>query len=89
MVEATRYIVGGLIALIGAWFIVASLFTIFTKREGRTSLMPFIGPLAFIGGVAITPLPFSHWLWLAFLVDINTIAIPSMVMFLFLSSEDE
>ncbi len=75
--DIVRYIAGGLIALFGAYIIVGTyitLFTkIFTKKEGGMSLVPLIAPLAFVGGVAITPLPFSHWLWLAFFVDLNTI----------------
>ena len=94
MLEATRYIVGGLIALFGTFVIICSFLIIFTKtkREGGYSLVPLIGPIAFIGGVAITPLPFNHWLWLAFLFDVNTMAIPSMAVISLFSpspSEDE
>ncbi len=92
MVEAIRYIVGGLIALFGMFVIISPFLVMFTKREGSYSLVPLIGPIAFIGGVAITPLPFSHWLWLAFLFDINTMAnLIQAVTSLFSSphSEDE
>ena len=97
MIEIITYIAGGLIALFGAFVIISPILMLITNtnRKGGFSLMPLIGPAAFIGGVAVTPLPFSHWLWLAFLVDMNSLAIPSAVTFwvkyLFSSSpfEDE
>ena len=87
--DIVRYIAGGLIALFGAYIMISTYITLFTKKEGGMSFVPLIAPLAFVGGVAITPLPFSHWLWLAFLVDLNSLAIPSTVKFLFSSSPPE
>ncbi len=89
--DIVRYIAGGLIALFGAYIMISTYITLFTKKEGGMSFVPLIAPLAFVGGVAITPLPFSHWLWLAFLFDLNTIAIPGYAVSLFLPppSEDE
>ena len=87
--DIVGYIAGGFIALFGAYIIVITYVGLFTKKEGGMSLVPLIAPLAVVGGVAITPLPFSHWLWLAFLVDLNSLAIPSTVKFLFSSSSPE
>ena len=95
MIEIIRYIAGGLIALFGAYVIISPILMLITNtnRKGGFSLIPLIGPAAFIGGVAVTPLPFSHWLWLAFLVDMNTLAIPAAATFwaksLFSSSPSE
>ncbi len=86
--DIARYIVGGSFALLGAFIIFSTYVAVFKKRagDGGYSLIPLIGPLAFIGGVAISPISFSHWLWLVFLIDINSIAIPAMAAALFSSS---
>ncbi len=79
MIETLRYIAGGFVALFGAFIIVGTYITIFTKstKKGGTSLVPLVGPLAIVGGIAITPLPFSHWIWVVFLIDLNTTLIPA------------
>lgn len=79
MVDVIRYAAGGCLSLLGVAFIGCTYAALFSKREGGYSFIPFVGPLALISGIAITPLPFSHWLWLAFLVDLNSVAIPASV----------
>ena len=86
--DIARYIVGGSLALLGAVIVFSTYVAVLRKRagDGGYSLIPLIGPLAFIGGVAISPISFSHWLWLVFLIDINTIAIPATVAAMFSAS---
>ena len=57
MMEVIRYLAGGLFTLFGAFVIIATYITMFTKIKsgGGTSMVPLVGPLAFIGGIAITP----------------------------------
>ena len=78
MIETLRYVAGGLIAFFGAFIIVGTYITILTKttEKSGTSLVPLVGPLAIVGGIAVTPLPFSHWIWAVFLIDLNTMLIP-------------
>ena len=77
--EALRFVLGGALLLFGV-FIVATNYVrqLANFRAGKrggngSSPAPFIGPLFIVVGYAALPVGFSGWIFLAFLVDPDTL----------------
>ena len=81
-----RAIIGIILILFGAYIIILNFIRQFNnakKKDGKySSPAPFIGPLCIVIGYAILPIKFSWLIFLAFVIDPDTIIIIASIPFL-------
>ena len=81
--EIIRWIFGSILLLFGGYVssfgIIRAVINFKNKKRGinrHISGMPIIGPLLFIGGWYITPLPWSWFVLLILILDVDTLLLP-------------
>ena len=87
--EVLRYLFGGALLLFGIFVVVSNyvrqISNIRTRRKGGkwSSPAPIVGPLFIIVGYAVLPVGFSNWIFLAVVLDpdtvITVIGLPSLI----------
>ena len=71
-------ILGSLVLLFGLFIVVMSYARQIQNSRNRetasySSPVPFVGPVFVVVGYAASPLPFSPWIFLVFLLDLDTL----------------
>jgi len=87
--EIIRWIFGSILLLFGGYVssfgIIRAVINFKNKKRGidrHVSGMPIIGPLVFIGGWYITPLPWSGFVLLILILDFDTLLLPVGLVYL-------
>ena len=74
-----RYLFAGALILFGLFIVIANYVRLITnyrnrKKDGHwSSPAPIIGPLFVIIGYSVLPLEFSNWIFLAVILDPDTV----------------
>ena len=87
--EVLRYLIGGALLLFGVFVVITNYVRQISnfrnrKKDGHwSSPAPVLGPLLIIVGYAALPIEFSNWVFLAVILDpdtvITVIGLPSFI----------
>ena len=74
-----RYLFAGALLLFGLFIVVTNYVRLIAnyrnrKKDGRwSSAAPIVGPLFIIVGCSLLPFEFTNWIFLAFILDPDTV----------------
>ena len=77
--EVLRFIFGGVLLLFGIFIVITNYVRQISNFRNRnkgghwSSPAPFVGPVFIIVGYAALPIEFSNWIFLAFILDPDTV----------------
>lgn len=93
--DTLRYVLGGLLLIFGAVIVSVNYARQISnfrnrKKDGHwSSPFPIIGPLLIVVGYSALPIGFSKWVFLAFVLDPDTVAAVLSLPFLVRALQDK